>query len=648
MTSNYQFDIFKQNNLIMKSKSSNDLISETFSAGSVDVCQVIRSDCPPTLPMRMEMLCDGYETVRTKRNTLVRCIDKIEKAKRILAEQSIHSAFAYNSYNKELLEQEKARRIRNNAFKEMDKPKEIEMGLCSQKSSTDLLNETFSAGSVDVCQVIRSDQPPTLPLRMEVLSDGFETVRTKRTTSKTCIKKCHEERIEMIKEGKQSGVSYSSYVETHDMIVASRKAKLESSIRSGLGTIVEDAELAPKSELIELDDESSEEEVIDAGMSSTDGTATTLQSSVDWWLEMQWKNRAGNNKVQSLPSPNNVLSQQSSAILNSSKPSSNIPSVNDDRASILIFDKRVALKNKEVTSNQKTTSRKDRYSISNKAQRYESATNIRDKYDAIKVYNKLATTQKSSLFEHGIPDDLTMTSSNENLSFDEDEALHRKYDSYSKSEFDSTIITTSDHMTTTNQVVITFSSESNYDKALSEDSPEPINSMYSPEDDLISIDSDDESRNDKTDKYAITDNDDQHEEDKYAIIKTKISDADEIYYTDNEEDVNASFILIGEHNFKSKQYQNYSQPVQYHYVDEKYMFSNIQDYQDENDNTLLESKSPNTDTGTGSFHVGFWRMPGNNNEVKSDHKKKTKKKKKKKKATTPLGVDEIVIAVAAR
>ena len=163
----------------------------------------------------------------------------IEKIENVLAVENVENVVSYNSHRKT------HEQIRDSTINEMNRAIKHDHSLdsviqrsersSSQQFSAELLSQTFSAESVDICQVVRSDRPPMEPMCMELNCDGFETVRTKRTTMKTCIKKLTEERKNMIDEGKQIGVTYSTYHKAHQQIVTSRKQKLLS-----LRTIVED------------------------------------------------------------------------------------------------------------------------------------------------------------------------------------------------------------------------------------------------------------------------------------------------------------------------------------------------------------------------------------------------------------------------
>ena len=56
--------------------------------------------------------------------------------------------------------------------------------------------QTFATTSWDICQVVRTREPPPIPLKMEVRSNGFEVVRTKNNTgldeSKRALQKSNE------------------------------------------------------------------------------------------------------------------------------------------------------------------------------------------------------------------------------------------------------------------------------------------------------------------------------------------------------------------------------------------------------------------------------------------------------------------------
>jgi hypothetical protein len=306
------------------SVASNPLLNTTFSAGSVDICQVIRSEKPPMVPLRMEMRCDGFETVRTKRNTISTCIEKLEKAKKLLEHERKQDAISYKTYVK-AHDHIRERRMRKKHFDNIDYIgarsssssdtfwDTLSTGSMSKSrspslagsfstdsagsnsvSSHGLLAETFSAGSVDVCQVIRSDKPPILPLRMELNCDGFETVRTKRKAINKCIQKLDHAKLQLLEEEKkhsngsksqrvqepkkQSAIPYSSYVKNHDSLRTRRKARRKAERiakdylkpkKSGstLGTISEDVEETP---------------IKDLRKNYDDDTAKTSVSSAEW------------------------------------------------------------------------------------------------------------------------------------------------------------------------------------------------------------------------------------------------------------------------------------------------------------------------------------------------------------------------------
>ena len=245
---------------VSRSRSSFDLLAQTFSASSVDICQVIHSKEPPMVPLRMEMKSSGFETVRTKRDTLSICLQKVENAKKIL--EMTQTAVSYSSYQR-TYDSIYARRKSKKVF---DETQSIDSKSSSKSDSSSVaLDETFSAGSVDICQVIRSDRPPMVPIRMELNCDGFETVRTKRKAIHDCVKMCIGQKSKI-----QNGVTYSSYTQAHSEAVSKRKSALETfksrkcaslnrhKPRLSLGVISEDKE--PEQDEKNQDKEICEEE----------------------------------------------------------------------------------------------------------------------------------------------------------------------------------------------------------------------------------------------------------------------------------------------------------------------------------------------------------------------------------------------------
>ena len=63
------------------SESADDSV-QTFAATSFDICQVVRSKKPPLNANKMELVCDGFEVIRTKDNTgYEACLKRLEKAR---------------------------------------------------------------------------------------------------------------------------------------------------------------------------------------------------------------------------------------------------------------------------------------------------------------------------------------------------------------------------------------------------------------------------------------------------------------------------------------------------------------------------------------------------------------------------------------
>lgn len=66
---------------LSSSESADDSV-QTFAATSFDICQVVRSKKPPLNANKMELVCDGFEVIRTKDKTgYEACLKRLEKAR---------------------------------------------------------------------------------------------------------------------------------------------------------------------------------------------------------------------------------------------------------------------------------------------------------------------------------------------------------------------------------------------------------------------------------------------------------------------------------------------------------------------------------------------------------------------------------------
>jgi hypothetical protein len=86
--------------------------------------------------------------------------------------------------------------------------------------------QTFAATSCDIFQVVRSEEPPTVPTKMELRCDGFEVVRTKHKTGfDECLKKLDEarEKLKKMESSKSTGLTYDSYALAHEREKERRK-----------------------------------------------------------------------------------------------------------------------------------------------------------------------------------------------------------------------------------------------------------------------------------------------------------------------------------------------------------------------------------------------------------------------------------------
>ena len=743
MVETLQVDSNDSDSARLRSRWSNDLLAQTFSAGSVDVCQVIRSEKPPPVPLRMEVRCDGFETIRTKRKTITKCIEKIEKAKELLISQMKGSAVSYDAYN-ETHNAIKTERNEQATFNKMNS-----IGLLS-KSYSGSIQESFSVGSVDVCQVIRSEKPPPVPLRMEVRCDGFETIRTKRKAINRCIKKLEKARKKLLEAEKQSAVSYGDYVSTHDDVRAKRLAKL-SQIQneylnpkrsaSTLGTISEDHDVV-----------SNENQVLNQPLPNKyyeENTETTMPSSHEWTTEASGQKSNEESAVSPQPHYQSLFSSQSSTSYEEVTPLSSYKESRQDNHHLLFDDscqsvqndeseiksKEIGIKDfsplselKDITGRQenvlssplsllspssrtqdkcssKNANKSDKYSSSPSGEEIPIVKDMKEySNDSFRIQNQDQKQKKFDDFSYSIASSIkSMIISDEMLSFspyshEMDEIKHKN----SHSEMGSTIQTGSAHKTLTNQVIITFSSESNQDHSY-----QPMNSMYTPEFiDYISIDSNDDE--DSKDRYKSTESrasscerecrfdtaECSEREDRYDTADFREAETEdmieelqrEIHYIndvvhDREENKENSFtdessveyIPIGEYDFQSEQYVHYVdaearkfhyvETDQYHFVDSKYRYSNL-DQDDENENVLHKldnsrgekNDHQQADYLIGSICVDNLNLAACENEEelgvaldvdvddgkkrsKKGKKKKTKKKKKKK----AFAIEEIVI-----
>ncbi len=81
-----------------KSKRTSEEFTDLSSPNAVIVCQVVKSDKPPPVPLRMEMRCDGFETVRTKKKTIKKSMKKIDKAKEQIISQMKDNDMSRHAY----------------------------------------------------------------------------------------------------------------------------------------------------------------------------------------------------------------------------------------------------------------------------------------------------------------------------------------------------------------------------------------------------------------------------------------------------------------------------------------------------------------------------------------------------------------------
>ena len=96
----------------------------------------------------------------------------------------------------------------------------------SSSESADESVQTFAATSFDICQVVRSKNPPLNANKMELVCDGFEVIRTKDNTGyEACLKRLEKARAELngkLSSDKRAVLSYDEYVKAHQNITHER------------------------------------------------------------------------------------------------------------------------------------------------------------------------------------------------------------------------------------------------------------------------------------------------------------------------------------------------------------------------------------------------------------------------------------------
>lgn len=96
----------------------------------------------------------------------------------------------------------------------------------SSSESADESVQTFAATSFDICQVVRSKNPPLNANKMELVCDGFEVIRTKDNTGyEACLKRLEKARAELngkLSSDKRAVLSYDEYVKAHQNITHGR------------------------------------------------------------------------------------------------------------------------------------------------------------------------------------------------------------------------------------------------------------------------------------------------------------------------------------------------------------------------------------------------------------------------------------------
>ena len=134
--------------------SSTTSSEQTFAVSSFDICQVVRCKESPTIPLRMELNCDGFEVVRTRNNTgFEECVRKLEEARENLKSKIdksskkessvVASALSYKTYAK-AEESERTRRLKqktNNNGK--DRRHRLTQKLIKYQAKLDEISEAF-------------------------------------------------------------------------------------------------------------------------------------------------------------------------------------------------------------------------------------------------------------------------------------------------------------------------------------------------------------------------------------------------------------------------------------------------------------------------------------------------------------------------
>ena len=124
-----------------------DSSEQTFAATSFDICQIVRSEKPPTVPTKMELRCDGFEVVRTKHNTgFDECLRKLDEARDKLnnmkMESSKSTALTYDSYTlAHEREKERRKKVRMTRY-EREKDHRTQLGIQHYQNKLDDIKET--------------------------------------------------------------------------------------------------------------------------------------------------------------------------------------------------------------------------------------------------------------------------------------------------------------------------------------------------------------------------------------------------------------------------------------------------------------------------------------------------------------------------
>ena len=613
-------------------KSRNDLIAQTFSAGCVDICQVIRSNVPPTLPLRMELNCDGFETVRTKRKAIEKCMKKADNANtKSKNQRNINkpNAISYDEYNKSC-DQIRAGRMNQHQdppISDSDSERSL-MSIDSRKSRNDLIAQTFSAGCVDICQVIRSNVPPTLPLRMELNCDGFETVRTKRKAIEKCVKKFDDTRNKLAQDT-VTGIQYASYIETLQRFTDEQKQKSKTLRRDMTCPVT-----------ISENNVNANEKAEKGCDYDTDNTEKTLQSSCEWTSnnscsishctitpsspDLSIHSPIGiNNAITNVEErtdikkhytpkcdKNHVLLINNSAISEKSEPSTVVVGKTLSHLSQTTIQK---VERKSITDRYCSSISAFNPESSNETERGIKSTmsteeSIIDTNEDQFVYNDFSYSMASTV--------KTLTSCDELLSYDTDskEGLKKSTSNNSNSEMGLSIRTTSVHLDLTKQVHITFSSgDSN---GISESSSLPFDSMNSPE---------------ESEQHFLLGRSDDQMQDEHEIVEKgwKESESeDESSLTDRLISLhNHASANTGENHMLSKRYHEKVETEQYHYVNEKFTFRRS----NRDEDFIKDKESPRANNYSWPITTSF-----------NDEKGKRRKDRMKSQCST--GINEIVFS----